>query len=130
MGSALAAALGVVVLLRCTYCVGWEKFVHGEMDILEDTAGIFLSVAAGALLVRNAVVVYRNQQLGISLQPHDGELPQGDIDPTIIVSTGEFTVKAAVDKRRDLTQITVAFPLAAAVHDPGIQDDWVHRFYY
>ncbi len=111
------------------HCVGREKFFHGEMDILEDTAGIFLFVSAGALLVWNAIVVHRNQQLGISLQPHNGKLPKGDINPTVIVSAGEFTVKAAVDKRRHLAQIAVTFPLAAAIHNPGVQDDWVHRFY-
>ena len=73
-----AVASGAVIVLRHFNSVGWEKFAHGEAYVLEQSTGIF-RIASAALGLRDAVVVGGDQQLRISLQPHQRELAQGHI---------------------------------------------------
>ena len=68
---------------------GREELPHREIDLLEDLAGILVTVLHIAFLVRHAVVIDWDKQLGIPLQPQDGELPQAEIDPPnrVVVQT-------------------------------------------
>ena len=97
-----AEVLGLLVILREGHGVGREKFAHREIDVAEQAARI-VGAAAGALFLRHTVIVHRHQELGIPLQTDDGELPQSNVDPAAFVS--------------------------AALHEPGVQNDGVHRLH-
>ena len=135
MFSAAAAAIfRLLVGLRLTDGIGREELFHRKSDVPEEPAGV-LGGAAAALLLRHAVVIDRDQELRIPLQPDDGELPQGHIDPAAIPAGAETALKAVVDESRDLRQLRLTaavFPAAvtfAAVGDAGVQHDGVHRLY-
>ena len=116
MFSAAAAAIfRLLVGLRLTDGIGREELVHRKSDVPEEPAGV-LGGAAAALLLRHAVVIDRDQELRIPLQPDDGELPQGHIDPAAIPAGAETALKAVVDESRDLRQLRLTaavFPAAA-----------------
>ena len=82
MGASAGAAAAVEVLhggavvLGGINAVGREKFLDREADTGEKAARILLG-AAGAVLVGEAVVVYRHDKLAVALQTNDGELSQG-----------------------------------------------------
>ncbi len=126
-----AGAAAFLVVFRPPHGVRREELAHRERDVPENAAGVFVaaSAAAGAFLVGHTIVIDRNQQLGIPFQTHNGELSQGDIDAAAVVSAGKLAVKAAVDEGRHFAQVAVTVPLAAAVHNPCVQDDGVHRFH-
>ena len=126
----LAAALDVVAALRPLDGVGREELAHREGDVPEQSAGVLAAVAAGALLVGHTVVVDGHQQLGVPLQPDDGELAQGHIDPSAVVPAGQLPAEAVAHEGGDFTQVAVAVPLAAAVHDAGVQHDGVHGLHH
>ena len=66
--------------------VGREELIHGELHMAEDLTGIVLVAAAGALLLGQAVVVDGHEELGVPLQPDDGELAQGNIQAVNIAA--------------------------------------------
>ena len=83
--------------------------VRGELlgregNPAEHFAGILGAAAAGlaAFLHRDGVVQYRDHQLGIPLQPDDGELPQGDEQPPLAAGEHQLLVKGGSDGLRNL----------------------------
>lgn len=69
-----AATAVAAVVLR------WEKFVYRELEGIKQFARIFAftadTIVAGAVLIRQAEVVCRNQELNISFQLDDRELAE------------------------------------------------------
>lgn len=88
---------------------GREELAHGETDLAEDLAGIFVAllVSAGALAGGHAVVVHGDEQLGVPLQADHGELPQGDVQPAAAAVKGQVTVEAGADAGGDLGQLVL-----------------------
>lgn len=127
-----AAPVGqVLAAVAAGEAVGWEKFVHGELDVAEDLAGVLLAAGAtGTLLLRHAVVVGRHEELSLPLQADDGELAQGDIDPLVLPAEAQIAAKAGADTGRDLGELAVAGAALAHVHQLHAQDDWIYRFYH
>jgi hypothetical protein len=128
----LFAAAEAFVIIRDPNRVGREEFAHREFDIAEDCTGIFIATAvsgtAGAILLWHAVIVDRNQKLRIPLQADNGKLPQSHIDPTSIVSEGKSSVEAIAYERGDFTEIAVAIPFAAVLHDASVKNNGIDRF--
>ena len=75
-GRSLFCVLPAAAAAALSGDIGREELVDGELDVAEDLAGIVLAAAAGALLLRQAVVIDWDQKLGIPLQADDGELAQ------------------------------------------------------
>ena len=96
----------------------------------EDLAGIVLAAAAGALLLRHAVVVHRHQQLGVPLQPDDGELAQGDVDALAVAAEAEVAAEAGAHAGGQLGELAVAGAALAHVHQLHVEHDGIHRLYY
>ena len=68
-----AVAAGAGVVLGHLHGVGREELVDREGHAAEQAAGVLL-IAAAALRLGDAVVIHRDQQLGVPLQPHQREL--------------------------------------------------------
>ena len=96
----------------------------------EDLAGIVLAAAAGALLLRHTVVIYRHQELGVPLQTDDRELAQGNIDPLSVIAEAQVAAEAGANARRDFGQFTVAGAALADVHQLHIEHDGVYRLHH
>ena len=97
MFSAAAAAIfRLLVGLRLTDGIGRKELVHRKSDVPEEPAGV-LGGAAAALLLRHAVVIDGDQQLGVPLQTHQGELTQGDIHPLALVGEVQLAGEAGGD---------------------------------
>lgn len=128
--AAAAKLLGALVVAGNLQGVWGEELLHGKGNVLEQLAGIVAAAAAGALLVGQAVVVYRDEELAVPLQADDGELAQGYKDPAAVVSHGQLAGEALAHAGGDLADVAVAAPVLAAVHQLGVQDDGVHSFYY
>mgnify|MGYP000992735731 CR=1 FL=1 len=94
-----AEVLGLLVILREGHGVGREKFAHREIDVAEQAARI-VGAAAGALLLRHTIIIHRHKKLRIPFQPHNGELPQCDIDAAPVIAAAKLTAKALADGRR------------------------------
>ena len=120
----LAAAVTGIVAGR----LGREELIHREGNILEHFAGIIAAAAGAAVagFVRQAVVVYRHEQLAVPLQADDGKLTQGDKDPAVVISRRQVTAEALAHTGGDLTQVTVAAAAVAAIYQLGAQDDGIH----
>ena len=73
-----AATAVAAVVLR------WEKFVYRDLEGIKQFARIFAftadTIVAGAVLIRQAEVVCRNQELDISFQLDDRELTKCDYE--------------------------------------------------
>lgn len=94
---------------------GWEEVVHGELHLAEDFARIiFRAAGTDALLRGQAVVVYRDQQLGVALQADDRELAQSDIDALSVIAEAEVRAKAGADAGRDIKAVAVTGGTALA----------------
>lgn len=147
--AAAAAGRGLLLFRHARQGAGREELAHGEPDLPEDLAGIFVAVlvAAGALPGGHTVVVHGDEQLGVPLQPDHGELPQGHIQPPAAAVEGQLTVEAGADARGDLGQLVLrAAPAGggrrtdrpaggradqvAGVQQLQAQHDGVHRLYY
>ena len=98
----------------------------------ENLAGVLIAggVAAGALLLRDAVVVNGGEQLGVPLQTDEGELPQGDIEPPGLTAKAQLTAKAGADAGGNLGDLAVTVAAFAHVHQLDAQHNGVHRLYY
>lgn len=96
----------------------------------EDLTGVLVAAAAGALLLRHAVVVHRHEQLGVTLQPDDGELAQSDIDPLALAAAAQLAVEATADAGGYVGQLAVAVVTLAHIHQFHVQDDGVYHFHY
>lgn len=118
--AAAAAVHSILIVLRRMDGIGREKLVDREVDIFEYSTGVFVGIPTGALLIGHAVVVDRDQNLGIPLQTHNGELPQGHVDSAAVISGGKLPIKEAVDEGRHLTKVTVAIMAAAAILELSI----------
>ena len=131
MGDSGAAALQLGMAVRASGGgAGGEELVDGELHMAEDLAGVLLAVAAGALLLGHAVVVHRHEQLGVPLQPDDGELAQSDIDPLALTAAAQLAVEAAADAGRNVGQLAVAVMALAYIHQLHVQDDGVHDLHH
>ena len=128
--AAAAELLGALVVPGDLQGVGGEELLHGEGDVLEQLAGVVAAAATGALLVGQAVVVHRDEQLAVPLQADDGELAQGHEDPPAVVAHGQLASEALAHAGGDLADVAVAAPVLAAVHQLGVQDNGVHSFHY
>ena len=128
MAGAVAAGAGIV--LGHFQGAGREKLPNGEGHVAEQAAGVLL-VAAAALRLGDAVVIHRDQQLGVPLQPHQGKLAQGHIEPAAsAVVEHQLLAEAAGDERRNFRQAALTAPGLAAVVHPGVQNDGVHGLHH
>lgn len=109
---------------------GGEELVDGELHMAEDLAGVLLAAAAGAFLLGHTVVVHRHKQLGIPLQPDDGELAQGDIDPLALAAAAQLAVETATDTGGHVGQLAVTGVALAHIYQLHVEDDGVHHLYY
>ena len=123
--AAAAKIPGLLVRLGTADRVGREELAHREADVAEQPAGV-LAGAAGTLLLGHAVIVHGDQELGVPLQPHDGELPQRHIDAPRVVPAGQLAAEEAADEGRDLAQVAVAGTAAAGLHQLRIQHDGIN----
>lgn len=58
---------------------GGTELIDGELYFLEQLTGVVVAAVAAALLIRDAAVINRDQQMGVAFQADDGELPQRHI---------------------------------------------------
>ena len=89
----------------------------GEGNAAEHLTGIFRAAAGrvAAFLGGDGVIQHRHDQLGIPLQPHDGELSQGDKEPPLVTGKYQFFIKHFPDKCGDLDHAAAA-ALAGVFH--------------
>ena len=108
---------------------GGRELPGGEGDPGEHLAGIFRkSGVVAAFLGGDGVFQNRHHQLGIPLQPNDGKLTQGHIEPPMVTVWYQFLVEHFLDALGDLNHRLVM----AIVTFPnfGTQDHWVQDFHH
>lgn len=110
-----------------------EKFINRELEIRKNRAGI-LCLAGGtavrAVAARQTDIKCRHQQLDVTLQTDDGELPQRDKQlVALIVKHQIVSAKAMTERARHLTQRTAA-AIAAGIrlNDTCIEQNRVNDF--
>ena len=123
----VAAAVVVVIIPAAAVAAGGRELLRGEGDAAEQLAGV-LRAAGGvaALLGGNAVVQYRNQQLGIPLQTDNRELPKRHQQNPVCVPRNQFFVKKAADAGGNLSHRTMIAPLP----DLGTEDHGIQHFHH
>ena len=132
-GSAAAAARLLIAggsFRRQT--VGRKKLVHRELHLTEDLTGVLLAAltaAAGTLLIRQAVIIGGDEQLGIPLHADDGELSQGDVQAVDVAPQHQLLREAGADGGGDLTA-AVSRAALAHIHQLHTQNDGVHRLHH
>ena len=91
----------------------WEKFIYRELEGIKQFARIFAftadTIVAGAVLIRQAEVVCRNQELDISFQLDDRELTKCDHENVAVgAEIKGFTLEAAADRRGNFVHFAAA----------------------
>ena len=125
-----AAGFGFLIAFRLGYRVGWEKFLHGELDSAEDGAGV-LVVVAKAFLAGNAVVVGRDEKLAVPLQTDDGKLTEVYVDPLSLPGEGQLAGESGQDGGGDICTVTaVAVVGLAGVPPLHAEDEGIHRVHH
>ena len=124
-----AGGLGALAAAHAGQAVGREELIHREADVLEQLAGVLgggaAAAGAGAVLVGQAVVVHRHEQLAVPLQTDDGELAQGDKGAAVVVAHGQLAAEALAHAAGDLTDVAVAAAVLAALHQLRVQHDGI-----
>ena len=115
--------LGGVVVRRSIDAVGREKFVHREGDAAEHRAGIVLD-AGLAFFVGQAVIVYRQDELAVPLQPEDGELPQRAGEDPAAVREDQLLPEVVEDEPGDGAGLRAR--RGHGVRELHVQQDGVH----
>ena len=100
---------------------GGEELLDGEADLGEDLAGVVVAAAAGAFLLGHAVIVGRDEQLGVALKADDGELAEGDVQPAAGVGGDQRLAEAGEDAGRDVVSVVVAADVAVGVYELEVQ---------
>ena len=127
----MAAALGLpAAVVRGVGIVGREELVDGELDMAEHLAGVLVVAAAGALLLRHAVVVHRHEELGIPLQTDDGELAQSDVDALAVAAEAQVAAEAGADAGGHVGQGAVAGMALAHVYQLHVENDGIHHLHH
>ena len=103
--------------------------MDGELHMTEQLAGVLITGAAvaGALLIGHAVVIDGDQELGIPLQPDEGELAQGHIEPLALAGEVQVAAKAGADAGGHLGEFAVSGAVAVTgVYQLHAQDQGVY----
>ena len=105
------------------------ELLGGEGDPGEHFAGVFRGGAGGvaAFLGGHGVIENGDDELGVPLQPDDGELAQGHIEPPLGGIHHQFIVEKALDWPRDLDHAT--FLGLAGLRHPGTQHHGVQHLH-
>lgn len=108
--------LGGVILTRLQESAffGREKFINGEVDPLEQIAGVVVS-CADTFFLRNTEVIARNHQLNLSLQFNDGEDAQRYEYALGFAVDNECIVKDAAYGFRNTCEVEIVVTAAVAV---------------
>ena len=130
--SAAAAGAHFLIALLAVNAVGREELVDRELNLSEQFAGVFPAVvtAAGALLLGHAVVVHGHEQLGVALQPDNGELTQRHIEAVNIAAGHQLLRETGSDRRGDFRTAALAGAALAHIHQLQVKDDGIHRLYH
>ena len=135
-GLSAAAAAAPTASVRGRVPVGGEELVDRELHMPEQLAGILVAGAAvaGALLLGHAVIVDRDQQLGIPLQANERELAQGYIETLTFAGEVQIAAEAGADTGGHIGELTAAAAVAGAMAVAGIhqlhaQDQGVYRLH-
>ena len=106
-----------------------RKLLGGEGDPGEHLAGILRRGAGGvtAFLGGHGVIENGDDELGVPLQPDDGELAQCHIKPPLAGVHHQLVIKQALDGPRDLDH--AAFLGLAGIRHPGAEDHGVQHLY-
>lgn len=126
----LSAALAAVV--ASFVAVVGRKLFGGEGNPAEHLAGILGAAAPGgvaALLGGNGVVQHRDHQLGVPLQPDNGELSQGDKQPPLPAREHQLLVEDRADALGNLGRDGIAGAFAN-VPDLGTQHHGVQNLHH
>lgn len=115
-----------VVFVR-RHAVRREELVDGEVDAAEHRARIVLGRAL-ARFVRHAVVVGRDEQLRVALEPDDRKLPQRHVQLLAAASQRELFAHGVEDLLRDGARLLLGLHGTAAVHQLHVQGDRVDGF--
>jgi len=126
---AIAVLLGALIVAGVLQGVGREELLRREGDVLEQLAWVVAAAAAGALLLRQAVVEHRHEKLAVALQADNGKLPQCHKSPPGVLAHGQLTAKALAHTCRNLADVTVTAAVFAALYQLCIQDDGVHSLF-
>ena len=128
-----AAAAGLLIAggPLGAYTVWGEELADRELHLAEYLAGVLaaLGALAGALLLRQAVVVGGDEQLGVPLHADDGELAQGDVQAVYVAPHHQLLREAGADGGGDLAA-AVAGAALAHIHQLHAEDDGVHRLFH
>ena len=124
----LAAATAAAVSTRP---VGREELVDGELHVTEDLTGILLAGAAvaGAFLLRHAVVIDRDEQLGVPLQADEGELAKRDVEPLALAAEVQIAAEAGTDAGGHVAELAALAVAVAGIHQLHAQSQGIHRLH-
>ena len=105
--------------------LGREELIHGELEVLEQRAGVV--GIAGAFFVRHTEVEGGDQQLNIPFQLNDAELPQGNKELTAFAVDRKIVIEAAADLGGDIDGRSV---VTASVQDLAAQHNGIDYFHH
>ena len=121
----------LVEIARRAASVLREKFLHRKFKPAEHFAGVLLlaaSASAAAILGGHTDVIRRHEQLNVTLQANDGELPQRDKQLFHAGIQNNIVAKQTAERFRHFAQIAAAAAAALRLHDLGRQHQWVKCF--
>lgn len=126
----LLVSAAIAAVARTAVAVVRGELLSREGDPAEHFAGILGAAAAGlaAFLHRNGVVQHRDHQLGVPLQPDNGELSQGDEQPPLAAGEHQLLVKGGPDGLRNLNGHRFAGAVADLL-DLGAQHHGIQNLY-
>ena len=127
------ASAGFVMTVRIIFSVAipGRKLLGREGDAAEHFAGIFCAAAAlvAAFLAGKSVIQHRHDELGLPLQPDDGELPQSHKQLPLAACDHQRLVKEIPDTFGDLNRNGAFTPTGVALPDLGGQNHRVENFH-
>ena len=119
---------GGAVVFRRVDAVGREKFLHREPYPGEERAGVVLR-AGHAVLVGQAVVVHRHDELAVPLQADDGELSQCGKPYAAAVRQHQVLAEVGQDGGGDSGDVRHQAG-GAGVRHLHVQSDGVHALHH
>ena len=118
-----------LVTVSLAVTASWGKFFSREGDAAEHLAGVFRAAGVvAAFLHGDTVLQYGNHQLCLPFQPDDGELPQGNKQPSPVAGEHQLFVKQSPDGGRNLAGSFCAAAFAD-FPDAGTENHGIQHFY-
>lgn len=108
-----------------------EEGADREINTPEEIAGAVVvdTAGCGAVLIRDAVADVGDAKLCVALHADNGELPEGDIEPTLLAGSHKVGIEAACNECGDIHAAAVIAAAVTNINNLACKDDGVNNFH-